>query len=76
MSTIKTDFGQGGANLTPNGSQGEPDLATALRDVADDLEELQTKYNALLAKLDADSGVGDTDYAATQAAAAMKTIKG
>lgn len=28
---------------------------------------LQTKYNALLAKLDADAGVTDANYAATQA---------
>jgi hypothetical protein len=37
MSTIKTDFGTGGANLTPQGSSGEPSLAEALRDIAEDL---------------------------------------
>lgn len=37
MATIKVDFGEGGANLTPTGSAGEPTLAEALRDVADDL---------------------------------------
>jgi hypothetical protein len=37
MTTIKTDFGSGGANLNPGGSGGVPDLATTLRDIADDL---------------------------------------
>lgn len=37
MGAIKTDFGQGGANLTPDGSAGDPSLADVLRDVADDL---------------------------------------
>lgn len=31
------------------------------------VNELKADHNALLAKLDADSGVGDTDYAATLA---------
>lgn len=37
MSAIKDSFGTGGSNLTPAGSSGEPSLAEALRDVADDL---------------------------------------
>lgn len=37
MATIKTTFGSGHANLAPGGAQGEPTLAQALRDVADDL---------------------------------------
>lgn len=40
MSEIKTNFGSGGANLTPAGSSGEPSLAEALRDVADDLADI------------------------------------
>jgi hypothetical protein len=40
MSVIKTDFGEGGANVT--GSQGETKLATALRDIADDLAGVQS----------------------------------
>jgi hypothetical protein len=34
------------------------------------VDELKTDHNALLAKLDADSGVTDTNYAATNATAA------
>ena len=41
MSEITTRFGSGGANLAPGGSAGAPDLATALRDIADDLAALQ-----------------------------------
>lgn len=37
MAAIKKDFGFGGGNVAPGGSAGTPDLATALRDVADDL---------------------------------------
>jgi len=37
MATIKEDFGSGLQNLIPNGAGGSPDLATALRDIADDL---------------------------------------
>jgi hypothetical protein len=33
--------------------------------VADKIKELQTKLNALLAKLDADAGVTDVNYAST-----------
>jgi hypothetical protein len=36
-----------------------------LRDVQEDLATIRATIVALLAKLDADSGVGDTDYAAT-----------
>lgn len=36
MAEIKETFGSGGANLTPAG-QGEPTLAGALRDLADDV---------------------------------------
>jgi len=72
MAAIRTDFGQGGANLAPGGASGTPDLATTLRDIADDLatfkaqfNSLRTAYQATLAKLDADAGVTDTNYAAT-----------
>ena len=40
MSEIKSNFGSGGANLSPAGSSGEPSLAEALRDIADDLAAL------------------------------------
>lgn len=35
MTTIKSDFGRGGANLVPHAG-GEPTLAETLRDIADD----------------------------------------
>lgn len=37
MVAITTEFGSGGSNLSPNLSVGEPDLATALREIADDI---------------------------------------
>lgn len=76
MTTIKTSFGRGGAGLTPNRSSGIPDVATTLREIADDLTELRTQFIALLAKLDADAGITDTDYESTLTPAAQKTIKG
>lgn len=36
MAAIKTSFGSGGSSLTPGGTS-TPTLATALRDIADDL---------------------------------------
>ncbi len=44
------------------------DKAIKLGDLLDDLI---TKHNALLAKLDADAGVTDTNYTATLAVAAL-----
>jgi len=41
MAAISENFGSGGSNLAPGGSAGSPDLATALREIADDLEALQ-----------------------------------
>jgi len=41
MAEIKTNFGFGGANVVPSGAQGKPTLAQALRDIADDLANLQ-----------------------------------
>jgi hypothetical protein len=41
MSKISRRFGSGGSNLTPGGSAGQPTLADALRDVADDLLALR-----------------------------------
>ncbi len=39
MAAIPTNFGFGGANLTPGKGAGIPTLAEALRDVADDLAD-------------------------------------
>lgn len=75
MATIKTNFCSGGANLAPAGS-GTPTVAGAFRDVADDLDALRDAIVAITAKLDADGGVTDTDYAATADPAALLTIKG
>ncbi len=75
-SVIKTSFGSGGANLVPGGTGGSPVLATALRDGIDDITELRTKFIALLAKLDADAGVTDVNYAATLTPAAQTLTKG
>lgn len=41
MAKITRRFGSAGANLTPTGSAGQPSLADALRDVADDLAGLK-----------------------------------
>lgn len=77
MTTIKQNFGHGGAGLTP-GPNKAVELAETLRDVADDLTALRTAITTLTAKIDADSGDtgGDSDYAATCDPAALKTIKG
>ncbi len=78
MTTIGEKFGTGGANVAPGGSGGDPDLATTLREIADDLTALRTAFVTLTAKIDADAGDtgGDNDYAATCDPAALKTIKG
>jgi len=76
MATVTVKFGSGGSGLTPNDSQGTPSLATVLRDGIDDVTELRTQLTALLAKLDADTGTADSDYAATLALAAQKNVKG
>jgi len=75
MAAISDRFGAGGANMQPGGSNGSPDLATALRDLVDDITEVRGKVITLAAKLDADSGVGDTNYVATCSPAAMKSSK-
>lgn len=38
-----------------------------------DITDIRTKFNAVLTKLDADAGVTDTNYSATQAASALTT---
>lgn len=85
MSTITTEFGSGGSNLAPNDAQGAPSLATALREVADDLEAIRDAFVALTAKLDTDfvaqnaavtSSQLDVDYASSLDPAALLTVKG
>lgn len=43
---------------------------SAIRDLAIEFNKLVTKFDAALAKLDADAGVTDTDYASTLGSAA------
>lgn len=50
------------------------DLADQLKKALEDLDALQTAYNALLAKLDLDAGVTDTDYVATNGVTATLDI--
>lgn len=72
---IKTDTFEGGSAVNVPTSSGTS-LASALRDAADDITEIRTQYTALLAKLDADGGVTDADYAATLALSAQLLTKG
>lgn len=58
--------GEGGETLSQ--------LAALLDDIADDLAELHTRFVALLAKLDLDGGVTDTDYESTLTPAARKHL--
>ena len=58
--------------MAKNAAQIKGDLnrsnrAAANADLGGVLADLVTKHNALLAKLDADTGVASTDYAATLA---------
>jgi hypothetical protein len=65
MAAIPATFGTGGSGLTPGQSAGDPNLATILRDIADDLTGVHTAIKAVTAKLDADDVTNlDTDYAA------------
>jgi hypothetical protein len=51
-------------------------LGDVLNDLLTAYNDLAAKHNALLAKLDADAGVADTNYAATQSASytSLKTL--
>ncbi len=50
--TIKTSFGEGGAQLTP-GAAGDPSLATVLRGIADDLTSRSNVAAAISANITA-----------------------
>lgn len=67
MAAITEDHFSGGSNVQ-KGHGSLPDLATILREVAGDLTAVRTAMTNLGAKLDADAGVTDTDYASTIAA--------
>ncbi len=72
MATINTNFNSGGNASQPNGG-GAVSLATVLRDIADDLTLIKTWSTTLVAKLNADAGVTDVNYAAI---GTLLTIKG
>jgi hypothetical protein len=71
MSVLKKDLGKGGARLTPDRNDGD-NLRQNLVDLQADYAELRAQFVALLAKLDGDSGVNQTNYAATLTPAAVK----
>jgi len=60
MAKITKRFGSGGANLTPGGASGQPALADALRDIADDLAALKP---AKVAAADATAAYGPGEQA-------------
>lgn len=65
------NLGDGGSGENPGSRDGEnatqKELFLAVRA---ELDDMRAKYAALTAKLDADSGVTDTDYATTGTLAA------
>lgn len=72
MSVAKIgNLGDGGAGMSAGHKQSDgasfKELWLAARA---ELDDLRLKFGALLAKLDADAGVTDTNYAATEALAA------
>lgn len=56
------------------GGSRTPDLEALLNDIADDLAAQRAAIVGLTAKLDADAGVTDIDYAATLDPAARKHL--
>jgi len=72
--TIEQDFGDGASGLSDE--TGGATVADALRAAADDMTNLRVKFAALLAKLDADTGLDDSDYVSTLTPAAQTLVKG
>lgn len=70
MAVIKENFGEGGANLVPEGAQGSPTLAEVLRDIADDLAMLKAAIDQLIS----DYNAGNATTTATTSD--LKTQKG
>jgi len=54
------------ANESVRPNEVDDDAVRTLNQISALLTEIKTKHNALCAKLDADAGVTDTNYAATQ----------
>ena len=72
MAAISERFARNGAN---NLGSGQPRMSEVLRDVADDLDAVFTAFDAVLAKLDADAGVTDVNYASLHAVGTPTTTK-
>lgn len=71
---VKTNEYQGGSGVNVPTSAGLS-LALVQRAFVDDITDLRTQFAALLAKLDADSGVNDTDFASSLALATQQVTK-
>ena len=74
MSAIPVTFGSGGSGLAPGGHAGTPDLATALRDIADDLAAVNNKAAALQISAADITAVAAADLAAVAAPAPTQTV--
>lgn len=67
---------EGGAGLTAGHSDKRRDsFEDVLKAYRDEIDDLRSKYASLLAKLDADTGVNDTDFASTLPLGAKQVIK-
>lgn len=69
MAKVNNNLGKG-----EMGGSGD-DLKTLMNEIVDDLTALRSAITGITAKLDADAGVTDTDFASTQDPAALKTTK-
>lgn len=67
MPSIKDRLGNARA------TKGNTEIRAILTSVQADLEALRSKHNALLAKLDNDSGVTDTNYNSLHAVGTLNT---
>ena len=68
MSPLPNDLGQGASGFHGDAAVRVRQILESVDTVVpagtDSLADFATKYNAMLAKLDADAGVTDTDYVA------------
>ena len=71
MAKAKIGNREAGSGISKGHSgKSEASIRDLLLAIRAELDDLRTKYGTLLAKLDADAGVTDTNYATTQALAA------
>lgn len=66
----------GGSALTVSGGPSARSLAEVLRDIVTDITAIRTSFVGVTAKLDADAGITDVNYASTWDPAAMGTTNG